>query len=227
MLSWLRRSPLSPLAQAYRDATRPRVPRRCALHELTLMVLDTEATGFVVGKDRMLAIAIVEIRAGRIEIGRTASWLLRQPVAAVNDAMAVHGILPHDTADGVPEADVLAQLLPRLTGAVLVGHHVRFDAAMLDEALLRHHRVRLRNPLVDTARMAMSGIDAFRKSGYENQRPPTLEELCAHTGLPVMARHTAPGDAFTTAQLFLLLCARLRRRLGRELRAADLPLDRL
>jgi DNA polymerase III subunit epsilon len=221
------RSPLSPEAQAYRDGSRPRVDRRTPWSDLTFVVLDAETTGFNVDQDRLLAIATVEVRRGCIEISRTANWLVRQPNAAVNAAVAVHGILPHDTAEGMPEVEVMTELLPRLTGAVIVGHHIGFDAAMIDQALRRHHGIRLRNPLIDTARLAMSGIDAFRKTGYANQRPPTLEELCAHTGLPVMARHTAAGDAFTTAQLFLLLCARLRRRLGRDLLAADLPCDRL
>lgn len=228
MIRWpLFRRPLSPAAENYRSTTRPRVERRTAWSELKFVVLDAETTGFNVGRDRLLALATVDILEGRIDVSRTGNWLVRQSNAAVNAAVAVHGILPHDTAEGRPEEEVMTELLARLSGAIIVGHHIRFDAAMIDQALRRHHGVRLCNPLVDTARLAMSGIDAFRKTGYANQRPPTLEELCAHTGLPVMARHTAAGDAFTTAQLFLLLCARLRRRLGRDLRAADLPCDRL
>jgi DNA polymerase III subunit epsilon len=226
MLSFLRRHPRSAAAEAYHQATRPRVDHRQPVDEVTFVVLDAETTGLKVGHDRLLAVALVEAQGGRVRLERSASWLVRQPDAAVNAAVAVHGILPHDTAAGVPEADMLEQLLARLTAVVLVGHHIGFDAAMLDESLRHHHHVRLRNPTIDTARMAMTGIDAFRRTGYANQRPPTLEELCAHTGLPVVARHTAEGDAFTTAQLFLLLCARLRRRLGRPLRLGDLPVGR-
>jgi DNA polymerase-3 subunit epsilon len=222
MLSFFRR-PLSPVAEAYRQNTRRRVDRRTPWPDLTFIVLDAETSGFTVGRDRLLALALLEVRGGRLSLAGRASWIVRQPGAAVNAAVAVHGILPNDTAEGTPEADVLAQLLPRLKGSVLVGHHVGFDAAMLDEALRRHLHVRLRNPMVDTAHLAMREIDAFRKTGYKNQRPPTLDELCAHTGLPAIARHTAEGDAFTTAELFLLLCARARRRLRRELRAGDIP----
>ncbi len=226
MLSFLRRPARTPAAEAYRKGTPRRLRRDQPLDELTIVILDAETTGLTVGWDRLLAVALVEARAGRLQLNRSASWFVRQAGAPVNAAVAVHGILPNDTAEGTPEAEVVEALLPRLSGAVLVGHHIGFDAAMLDDALRRHAHVRLRNPLIDTARLAMTGIDAFRKTGYVNQRPPTLEELCAHTGLPVMARHTAEGDAFTTAQLFLLLCARLRRRLGRALRVGDLPVTR-
>lgn len=223
---WFRRVPLSPEAREYREQTPRRIDRAQPVDTLTFLVLDAETTGLNVLRDRMLALAIVEIRGGRLELGRTATWLIQQPDQRLTAAVAVHGILPRDTAAGRPEAEVTAELLPRLRGAVLVGHHVQFDAALLDGALRRHQHVGLRNPLLDTARLAMTGIDAFRKTGYANQRPPALEEVCAHAGLPVVARHTAEGDAFTTAQLFLLLCGRLRRRLGRELRAGDLPLFR-
>jgi DNA polymerase-3 subunit epsilon len=94
---------------------------------------------------------------------------------------------------------------------------------MLDDALRRTFGIRLRNPLVDTARLAMSTIDAFHQTGYSNQRPPTLDEVCAKAGVALIDRHTAVGDAFTTAQLFLFLCAKLKHMLGRELIVDDIP----
>ena len=227
MLSWLRRTPLSPQARDYRDRTTRKIDRHTPVADLRFVVLDAETTGLDVTTDRILTLALVEVQEGRLSLSRSASWFVRQPASGINAAVAVHGILPNDTAEGQPESDVMSALLDRITGAVIVGHHIQFDAVLLDAALRKHHRVRLRNPLIDTARMAMSGIDAFRKTGYANQRPPTLEDLCAHTGLPVIARHTAEGDAFMTAQVFLLLCGRLRRRLSRDLRASDLPITRL
>ncbi|MGH8021321.1 MAG: hypothetical protein ACREIA_24175 [Opitutaceae bacterium] len=86
----------------------------------------------------------------------------------------------------------------------------------------RISRTGLRNPLVDTARLAMAELEAFRKTAYPGQRPPSLDEVCSSLGLPMHDRHTASGDTFTTAQVFLLLAARARRRLGRPLRLKDL-----
>jgi DNA polymerase-3 subunit epsilon len=119
----------------------------------------------------------------------------------------------------------MQELLPLLHGAVVVGHHINFDAAMIDRALRRRFDVGLRNPLVDTANLAQVAIDAFAKTGYANQRPPTLDEVCSHLEIMTMERHTAAGDAFTTAELFLLLCARMRQQLKRPLLVDDLPFD--
>ena len=225
-MNWFFLRPRDPLAQAYRDATPRRVPGRRPWAELSFLVLDCETTGFRVGTDRILSLDTMPILGGDLRIGAATAWLVRQPGASLNAATAVHGILPSDTAAGDDERAVLAALLPQLHGAIVVGHHIGFDAAMLDEALRRHFGTGLRNPLLDTAELARNVVDAFGRTAYPGQRPPTLEELCAHFDLPPLDRHTAAGDTFTTAELFLFLCARLRRRLGRPLLAKDLPLAR-
>ena len=103
---------------------------------------------------------------------------------------------------------VLEELLSVITGRIIIAHHIGFDADVIGAALKRHWGLTLRNRLVDTAMMSMRDVDAFHQTGYANQRPPSLDEVCQHAGLPVMRRHTASGDAFTTGQLFLWLCSR-------------------
>jgi DNA polymerase-3 subunit epsilon len=225
-LPWSRRPALAPAVQAYLAATEPRVARRTPLGALTFVVLDGETTGFDPVRDRVLSLAALPVRAGRLELAGLHAWLVYQPDASLTASVGVHGILPAETASGQPEPAVLEELLPLLSGAVLVGHHLGFDLAMLNAALRRHHRVQLRNATLDTAALAMRAIDAFRQTGYPGQRAPTLDEVCAHCGLVPLERHTAAGDAFTTAELFLVLCARLQRQLGRPLLAGDLPLAR-
>ena len=223
-MSWWRRKPLDPVVAAYIDATSRRVPDKTPLSELRFVSLDAETTGFDATKDRMLSLALVEVQGGRIQIAKSAAWVIFQAAAPMTQAVSVHGILPAETKAGLPEAEVLRELLPRLSGAILLGHHVHFDAAMLTSALQRHYRTSLRNPMLDTAKLAMETLDAFAKTGYLGQRAPSLDEVCAQSGVPTVERHTAEGDAFTTAMIFISLCARLQRRLERPLRAEDLPL---
>lgn len=223
---WFRRAPLTPLAAAYCDGTSPRVPARTPVDQLTFVVLDAETTGFDPTKHRILSLAALPVKNGILPLRELRSWLVFQPAAPFTDAVCVHGILPADTKAGEPEPAVLKQLLPMITGAVLVGHHLGFDVAMLNAALQRHFQVRLRNPLLDTAHLAMHTIDAFRRTGYAGQRVPSLDEVCVQLGISPIERHTAPGDTFTTAELLLVLSARQARRLGRPLLAGDLPLER-
>lgn len=225
-MSWWRRTPLDPVVAAYIEATPRRIAGKTPLAELRFVALDTETTGFDATKDRMLSLALINVQAGRIQIAKSAAWVIFQQAAPMTQAVSVHGILPEETKAGRLEAEVLRELLPHLSGAILVGHHVNFDAAMLTSALQRHLRTSLQNPLIDTAKLAMDTLDAFAKTGYGGQRAPSLDEVCAQIGIPPVERHTAEGDAFTTAMVFISLCARLQRRLERPLRAEDLPLGR-
>lgn len=215
-----------PRIAGYLAGTKRSAAGKTRLASMPVIVLDAETTGFRVDRDRLLSIATVPVLAGRARVGGMRSWLIRQSGLRVNEATAVHGILPSESSRGVEEVAALEELAGELTGVLLVGHHIGFDAAVLDAAMKRHFGAGLRNPLIDTAVLSMQTVDAFKRTGYANQRPPGLDEVCAHLGLPVWERHTADGDAFATAQLFLLLCARLEARLGRDLVAGDLPVAR-
>lgn len=187
-------------------------------------VLDLETTGFKIGKDRILSAAVTIIEDGQFQIKSLQSWYVYQNLKEVNEATKVHGILPCQTKEGIPEKQFLEQLIPLLTGTVIVGHHIKFDAAMLNAALERHFSVPLRNQLLDTAHFASTEMEAFRKTGYANQRPPNMEEVCAQLNVPIAERHTAEGDVFTTAQIFLILRGRLKRRVKRPLLLRNFPL---
>ena len=222
-MSWFSSKKLSPEAEAYVAGTPKRLSKKQPLDELCIVVVDAETSGFDVNQDRLLSLAAVPLRAREINIADVHSWLVYQANSGATDAAQIHGILPSDTRAGQSESRVMEELLPLLRGAVMVGHHIHFDAALIDHALRRRFGTGLRNPLLDTADLAQIAVDAFARTGYANQRPPTLDEVCSHLEIATMERHTAPGDAFTTAELFLLLCARLRQQLKRPLLVGDLP----
>jgi len=227
MFSWFSSRRPHPVAGAYlagRKQSRP--SRKAAASSLRFVVLDAETSGFDAENDRILSLAAVEIQGERMSMSALRSWFVFQSRACVNPAITIHGITPADTARGEPEEKVMDEFLQYIQSAVLVGHHISFDVAMINKALKRHFGIQLHNPVIDTAVLAMRELEAYRKTGYANQRPPSLEEICTHCGVPMLERHTAEGDAFTTGELFLLLGARRRKRLGRSLEWRDLPWSR-
>ncbi|MCF7817427.1 MAG: 3'-5' exonuclease [Kiritimatiellales bacterium] len=218
----------SPVCQHYRAAAKPRLSKKTPVQDVRFVVLDIESSGLKVGQDRILSIALFEICNGQIDMGRSRKWIVFQPVTTPNASTAIHCILPSETRAGRSETEVLAELLPLLAGAVMVGHHVCFDAAMLSEAMMRNLKIKFLNPVIDTAYMAMREMIPFHRTGYGNQRPPSLDEVCAQLDLPVVARHTAEGDAFVAAEVFLFLCGKVRRRFTkRPLQLRDLPVEYL
>ena len=81
--------------------------------------------------------------------------------------------------------------------AVLVGHNIAFDLAIINRA----HRIE--NPTLDTMLLSIGA--------FPHRRDHTLETLAEHFDEPVQDRHTAPGDADLTARLFLRLLPELDR----------------
>ncbi len=209
--------------RTYREQTNPWLARPRPLDAMRLVALDTECSGFDINKDRILSVSVIDIDWSNIRLNTSYEWLVYQPNIVANEATKIHGILPSDTLQGIPEKQLLEELLPRISGAVIIGHQIWFDALMLNSALTRNFGCRFRNSTIDVALLAMNELQPFRKSGYKNQRPPTLEDLCAHFGIPPHDRHTAEGDAYIAAELFLLLCGHIRRR-RKHMTRRDLPI---
>ncbi|MBN2686004.1 MAG: 3'-5' exonuclease [Pontiellaceae bacterium] len=212
--------------ERYRKATPRNLIRSKPFDQIRLVALDTETSGFELGKDRVLSIAVIELDYSRIMIDSSKEWIVYQPNMVVNKATEIHGILPGDIMHGHPEKAVLEELLDRIAGAIVIGHQIWFDALMLNEALRRNFGIGFLNPTVDVGPLAMNELQAFRKSGYINQRPPSLEDLCAHFGLPLHDRHTAEGDAYIAAETFLLMCGHIRKRRG-TITHRDLPIKKM
>lgn len=224
MMRW-RKSDQPEFIQNYLGQSRKPLTRKTPLESIRLVALDTETSGLAVGKDRLLSVAVIEHSFRQIQLDQSQEWLVYQPGIVANKATEVHGILPSMTLQGVPEKQVLEELLPRLSGAIVVGHYIWFDKSMLNEALQRNFNVRFCNHTIDVALMAMNELQPFRRSGYINQRPPSMEDICAHLGIPITERHTAEGDAYMAAEIFMLLCGHIRQRTGR-LRLRDLPIKK-
>lgn len=221
---WSKSKPTDPLVGEYTSKSSLRkMDKKAPISDVRFVVLDAETTGFDRLKDRMLSLALFDVLGNRIHLNTVRTWTIFQENASLTEAVKVHGILPDETENGQEEASVIRELLPLLTGAVVVGHHIGFDAMMIDKAMTRHLGIGFQNPIVDTADLSMKALDAFAQTGYANQRPPSLDEVCSKCEIEMLFRHTAEGDAYTTAELFLFLCAKRRALLGRDLLLKDLP----
>ncbi len=102
MISFFHKSE-SPLIQNYLAANKSRRPWKIPLMANRFVVIDTETSGFNVGTDRILSIALFEIIDGQINVALSRRWTVFQPESALTAATAVHGILPSETREGMDE----------------------------------------------------------------------------------------------------------------------------
>lgn len=174
---------------------------------MRFVVFDQESTGLNPDEDRIVSIGAVAVKDGEVMLDDVFEAVLRVNVPTVS--VLVHGITPDQSRRGRDEREAVGAFLDYVGAAVLVGHHVGFDIALLRSAGQRSGRD-LSNPALDTMRLAL-GLEEKGLLALDPEAGFSLDGLCRRFGVALHDRHTAPGDAFLTAQVFvrlLRICAR-------------------
>ncbi len=183
------------------------------IEQLRFVLLDSETTGLDPRRDRLITIGAVGVIDGEIVLEDCFEVLLK--VSHNTSAVTVHGVTRDESMAGIEEEDALEQLAAYLGDAVIVGHHIGHDIATLNVAYDRHFGMELQNRSLDTMDLTLhlERDGAFR--GREQIANFSLDSLCDLFDVIPHDRHTAPGDAFLTARVFLRLL-RLAHRHGRN-----------
>jgi DNA polymerase III subunit epsilon len=167
------------------------------------VALDTETTGLDARRDRIITIGAVAVRDGEILLDDSFEVML--PIAYNNSSVTVHGITRDEASVGMEEPEAIAEFLEYLRDGVIVGHHIGHDIQALNCACERHFGMTLRNRWLDTMDLALRLDDAGAFAGREMAEGFSLDAMCTMFGVAAHDRHTAGGDAFLTAQVFLRL----------------------
>jgi DNA polymerase-3 subunit epsilon len=185
---------------------------RTPIDRVRFVVLDSETTGLNPATDRIITIGAVAVINGEIVLSDSFAALLR--MERNTEAVTVHGVTRDESRKGVEEARALEQFLEYLGDGVIVGHHIGHDIATFDAAYGRHWGFQLVNRSLDTMDLTLHLERDGAFAGRPAIRQFTLDALCDLFGVIPHDRHTASGDAFITAQVFLRLL-RLASRCGR------------
>ena len=170
-----------------------------------LIFLDLETTGLDADQDRILSIGLVEIHGLAIRLDTAWHPVLRVDRAIPEDAAVIHRITDDRAARGEPLAQVLPELLRRLKGRVLLGHHAVIEQRFLTRACKRLYGAPFVIPCIDTEILARRQFDQ-RNQPYQ-MKDLRLFNLRSLHGLPRYPAHDALSDALATAELFLALTA--------------------
>lgn len=166
------------------------------------VVFDCETTGLDFKKDVILSIGAVAVIGNSVIVSNSIELYLKQDVYST-ETVAIHGILKDGKEEKIVEAEAIIRFLEFIKNATLVGHNVSFDIEMINQALKRLDVGKLKNDSMDTDAM----YQKFK--GLQEDQHSTLDELCKLLKVEKSDRHTASGDAFITALLFLKLKKRL------------------
>jgi DNA polymerase-3 subunit epsilon len=182
------------------------------IEDVRFVALDCETTGLNPRVDRIITIGTVGIQGNEILLEDSFEALLK--ISGNTGAVTVHGITRDESREGMEEPQALELLLDHLKDGVIVGHHIGHDIASLNAAFDRHWGFTLLNRSVDTMSLTLHLEQAGAFAGRPSIQDFTLDALCSMFRIVPHGRHTATGDAFLTAEIFLRLLP-LARRFGR------------
>lgn len=173
------------------------------LDEIRFVVFDTETTGLNTKTDRVLSIGCVAIEKLQIKVSDQLETYLNQDTFNA-ETVKIHGLLKTGKLTKIETADAVIRFLDYVKDAILVAHHAAFDVAMINAMLHRHNLPKLKNKVLDTGHLFMKTKLDTSKAHF------SLDELSERFKIPMHDRHTASGDAYITALLFLKLLSKLK-----------------
>jgi DNA polymerase-3 subunit epsilon/CBS domain-containing protein len=189
------------------------VPNATPLIALDALVIDTETTGLDAAKARVVEIGALPLKTGVVDEARSFRVLINPGEAIPKVAMQVHGIGDTAVVDAPSFAQVWKEFSLRLEGTVVVGHTIGFDLAVLRRECARAG-MRWQPPRALCTRLLAQAV-APTLGSY------SLENLADWLEVELTGRHSALGDAGTTARIFLALLPKLRERNIRTLAEAE------
>jgi DNA polymerase III epsilon subunit-like protein len=189
---------------AARFARTPRAAAATPWREAAWCALDLELTGLDPQVDQIIAVGMVPIERGRVQLGRAAYTLVRSSRRSAVGAVLAHKLRVEDLVGAPPLDDALELILTELAGRIPVFHAAAVERAFL-APLFRGRRARLPEA-VDTEALGRRWLGL-----RDGASPPSisLERLAEQLGQRPQTAHHALGDALTTAQAFVALATLL------------------
>lgn len=197
------------------------IPLSTPIDDIVFTVFDTETTGFNVATvDRLIEIGAVQVKGTTVLEDET----FHTYVNPNRDIPSVIVELTNITSEKVQDAPTAIEALQQFFQFVeqkqsvcFVGHYISFDLFVMKHEL-RREKIKFRKPtFIDTL-----DLIGFIAPSYDMR---DLERYAQAFGTRMYDRHSAIGDALTTAYLFVELLEQFRMRgyqtWGELLRATD------
>ncbi|MHA1166042.1 MAG: exonuclease domain-containing protein [Alphaproteobacteria bacterium] len=174
------------------------------LKELRCVVFDTETTGLEPSNgDELISIGAIRVVNSRTLRSETFEQLINPGRKIPKSSTRFHGLTDKDV-NGKPDAKTALPRFHRFCGrAVLVAHNAAFDMRFL-ELKEKASGVSFQNPVLDVLLLS-----AFL---HDHMSDHSMNATAERMGVEISGRHTALGDAETTAAIFLAMLGPLETR---------------
>lgn len=169
-----------------------------AISELPIVAIDTETTGRDAALDRIVEIACVRFERGAVVWRK--SWLVNPGIPIPKEAFDVHGIGDDDVRDKPSFAQIAAEVLAALEGAVPLAYNAEFDRAFLFAEL---ERAGAGDKSAPACRRGVDWIDplVWARELHKFEKGKSLGEVAGRLGIEINQAHRASDDAEAAARV--------------------------
>ncbi|MCL7754361.1 3'-5' exonuclease [Polaribacter sp. Z022] len=201
-MKWFKRKTYPPFWDSYLNYFKEE--QNTNLEEIRFVIFDTETTGLDTKNDRILSIGTIAVINNTIKVNDNLENYLNQDFFNT-ETVKIHGLLSDKKENKIEEKEAIIQFLEHIKNAILVAHHAAFDITMINNALIRLNLPKLKNKVLDTGQL-------YKKTKkVTTQNHFSLDQLAEKFNIPLHDRHTASGDAYITAILFVKLIVILKK----------------
>ncbi|WP_026698011.1 3'-5' exonuclease [Alkalicoccus chagannorensis] len=176
------------------------MPLNQPIRETSFTVFDTETTGFAVGgKDRLIEIGAVQVEGLQVTDHTFQTYVnpQRDIPARITELTGIADSHVQGAPDAFDAISDFYAFMEKSDGCGWVGHYLAFDLLVLKKELARE-KWSFEEPL---------GVDTLDLIGYlaPSWDMRDLHHYAMSFGTPIHERHSALGDALTTAHLLVEL----------------------
>ncbi|WP_042349679.1 exonuclease domain-containing protein [Bacillus massiliigorillae] len=167
------------------------------LHQLDVVVLDIETTGFYPEKgDEIISIGAIKIKKGIVLEDQSFYSLIHCKREIPKEVTDLTSITNEQVKNAPLLLDVLVHFFKFTQNSPLVAHHSNHEKNFLQHTSRQLFRSPLKHRILDTSflyRVAEPNVKMVR-----------LEEFCEFHQIPIINRHNALEDAKVTAKLWCI-----------------------
>lgn len=175
---------------------RPAVPWSRSAQPAEWAAIDLETTGFTPRFDRVVEIAIIRLSSDGSEVD---AWTTLVDPERDMSAARFHGLSAADVRGAPTFAEIVPEVLGRISGARLVAHNARFDLNFLTAEVGRVG-------LVWEGHSAFCTMSVPYRLGFITSR--RLASCCAELDIPLPDERSAAGNARASARILAATLAR-------------------
>jgi DNA polymerase-3 subunit epsilon len=169
------------------------------LEDITLVGIDTETTGRDTASDRVVEVAAVVFRGGRV-VSRH-DWLVNPGRPIPKEAFDVHGIGDEEVRDKPSFSEILPELVEVLRQGLPVAYNAEFDRDFLVAECTRASAELSDSP--PALRKSVVWVDplVWARELHREAKSKALGEMCERLGIKLEKAHRAVHDAEATLEL--------------------------